>query len=77
MLGEAMDLAIPNGETLVLPVDVEEIMMCAGDIDKAACAFRMAGNMVETFGEKEGLLEFEKLLREALDSGRCALPEED
>ena len=77
LLSRAMDLAAPGGESLVLPVDVEEVLLCAGDISKAACAFRVAGNVVETFGPKEGLVEFEKLLREALDSGRCAVPEED
>lgn len=76
MLEEAMEMAIPDGEVLVMPVNVEEIMMRAADIKKALCAFRVAGNLIETFGKEEGLIEFAALLKEARDSGRCVVSED-
>lgn len=77
MLSRAIDEAASDRETLTLPVDVEEDLLCPENIKKAVCAFLVAGNVVETFGPEEGLVEFEKLLREALDSGRYAVPEEN
>lgn len=77
MLSWAVDEAASDRETLTLPIDVEEDLLCPENISKAVCAFRVAGNVVETFGPEEGLAEFEKLLLEALNSGRCAVPEEN
>lgn len=68
---------VPDGELMVLPVDVNEQLSCAADIEKAVCAFRVAGDVVETFGPEQGLLEFAALLQEARDSGRCSVPAAD
>lgn len=67
---EARDFRKPDCEVFLLPVDVNECMSCAEDIHKAVCAFRMAGDVIETFGPEEGLREFEKLLHRAVESGR-------
>ena len=77
LLNQALEFAIPDGEVLVLPVDVDEILRCAADVGKAVCAFRAAEGVVETFGWQEGLLEFAALLQEARDSGRCSTQEDD
>ena len=68
MLYEAMAAAKPNCEVFLIPVDVNECMGCAEDLRKAVCAFRMADGMIETFGPNEGLREFEKTLRRAIEA---------
>ena len=73
MLDEVMRKAVPAGEVFVLPVDVNESMMCTADIKKAVCAFRVADVVIETFGREEGLVEFEKLLWEAKNSGKYSI----
>ena len=77
MLEEAEGFAIPNGEVFVLPVDVNEVLSCARDLEKAVCAFRVTDGVVELFDKAEGLREFTVLLQEALHSGKCTAPEED
>ena len=77
MLEEAERFAVPNGEVLVLPVDVNEVVSCARDLEKAVCAFRVSDGVVELFDKAEGLREFAALLQEALNSGKCTVPEDD
>lgn len=71
LLYEAMDFLRPGCELLILPVDVNECMACTEDLRKVVCAFRVAEGVIETFGPEEGLREFEKTLRRAVESGRC------
>ena len=66
---EVMSMKQPGREVFVLPVDVNEVMGCAEDVHKAVCAFRVTEDIIETFGPMEGLREFEKLLRRAVESG--------
>ena len=77
MLDEAEGFAVPGGEVLVLPVDVNEVVSCARDLEKAVCAFRVTDGVVELFDKAEGLREFAALLQEALNSGKCTVPEDD
>ena len=77
MLDEAETFAVPGGEVLVLPVDVNEVVSCARDLEKAVCAFRVSDGVVELFDKAEGLREFTALLQEALNSGKCTVPEDD
>lgn len=72
MYEAAAGMGVPGGETFVLPVDVEERMNRALDIQKTLAAFRVAGNVIETFGPKEGLMEFQTLLRKAVEAGAFA-----
>ena len=65
LLAQAMDLAIPDGEVVVLAVDKDEPLRSARDIEQAMCAFRLVGRTVETFGRQEGLQVFEDTLRRA------------
>ena len=74
---DATTFAIPGGEILVLPVDVEEVMRCSAAINKAVCAFRVTDGVVETFGPKEGLREFAARLQMAVESGRCSISGEE
>ena len=74
---DATTFAIPGGEILVLPVDVEEVMRCSAAINKAVCAFRVTDGVVETFGPKEGLREFAAMLQMAVESGRCSISGEE
>jgi len=69
MLEEAIQTAKPDCEVFVLPVDVNECMGRAEDIRKAVCAFRICGHTIETFGPADGLREFDKTLRQAVESG--------
>lgn len=69
LLEEAMSLAKPDCEIFILTVDVNECMGCAEDLRKAVCAFRVCGDIIETFGPAEGLREFERTLRQAVESG--------
>lgn len=70
LLAQVMDLAIPDGEVVVLAVDTDEPMHSARDIERAMCAFRLVGRTVETYGRQEGLQVFEETLRRAC--GRAA-----
>ena len=65
LLAQVMDLAIPDGEVVVLAVDRDEPLRSAGDIEMAMCAFRIVGHTVEIFGRQEGLQVFEETLRRA------------
>ena len=65
LLAQVMDLAIPDGEVVVLAVDRDEPLRSARDIEMAMCAFRIVGHTVETFGRQEGLQVFEETLRRA------------
>ena len=69
MFCEAEEMKQPGCEVFVLPVDVNECMGCAQEIHRAVCAFRVTADVIETFGPKEGLLEFEKTLRRAVETG--------
>ena len=70
LLSQVMDLAIDDGEVVVLAVDTDEPLRSARDIEQAMCAFRLVGRTVETFGRQEGLQVFEETLRRAC--GRAA-----
>lgn len=65
LLAQVMDLAIPDGEVVVLAVDRDEPLRSARDVEQAMCAFRIVGRTVETFGRQEGLQVFEEALRRA------------
>lgn len=66
----------PGCEVFILPVDVNECMECAKDSRKAVCAFCvMEEDIIETFDPEEGLREFEKTLRRAVESGKVSKSE--
>ncbi|MBR5488741.1 MAG: hypothetical protein IKV72_03480, partial [Firmicutes bacterium] len=46
MFYEAMDMAKPDCEMFILPVDVNECMSCATDLRKAVCAFRTTEGII-------------------------------
>ena len=55
-------------EIFMMPVDVNEVLMHSADIHQAVCAFRVAEGVIETFGPEDGLREFTRTLRRAMDS---------
>ena len=73
LLWEAQELRKTDCEILILTVDVNEVMSQATDIRKAVCAFRVAEGIIETFGPEDGLREFERTLRRAVESDRYVL----
>jgi len=77
MFCEAMEMEKPGCEVFVLPVDVNECMGRAEDIRKAVCAFRVCGHVIETFGPADGLRQFERILRQAVESGACIRAERE
>ena len=52
-----------DANILVLPLDVEDPMNCAENINKVVCAFRVADNRVECSDKMQGLREFRKILK--------------
>lgn len=70
MLDAALKMRAPDGETLVLAVDRDEIMRCAEDLRYTVCAFRMEGEELELFGWEEGLYRFGRMIQEMLASGQ-------
>lgn len=73
ILPDVVNMRSADRESLVLVVDVEELLDSRRDVEHTMCGFLVRENSVELFDAYEAIGMFGAGVREAFASGRCTV----